>query len=311
MKQWRRSLQLLAAIVVCHQAAAMAGDDIEINEVADGIFLYQGPNEQMTFGNLGAIGNTGFIVGEQSVAVIDSGGSPEFGRRLRNAVKQVTDLPIEYLILTHFHPDHVAGAVAFPEALQLIAHENYERAMTQRALFYVERFTRLLPRNVEEAFLPSTTNVSIGQTMEIDLGGRILIIEAHALAHTDNDISVHDLKTNTFWASDLLFAQRTPALDGSLTGWLEVLSTLDERNYGLTIPGHGTPAQWSDLLKPHADYLHRLKDDVRAMLDKGQSLSEVLQQHEAAAESYPLKWALYAEQHGSNLAKAYTELEWE
>ena len=288
----------------------MGGDDIEINEVADGIFLYQGPNEQMSYRNLGAIGNTGFIVGERSVAVIDSGGSPEFGRRLRNAVKQVTDLPIEYLILTHFHPDHVAGAVAFPEALQLIAHENYGRAMTQRALFYVERFTRLLPHNVKDAFLPSTTGVAIGQMMEIDLGGRLLIIEAHALAHTDNDISVHDLQTNTFWASDLLFAQRTPALDGSLTGWLDVLSELDERNYALTIPGHGKPAQWPDLLEPHAAYLNRLKDDVRVMLDKGQSLSEVLELHEAA-ESYPSKWALYAEQHGSNLAKAYTELEWE
>ena len=288
----------------------MGGDVIEIHEVADGIFMYQGPNEQVSSRNLGAIGNTGFIVGEQSVAVIDSGGSPEFGRRLRNAVKQVTDLPIEYLILTHFHPDHVAGAVAFPEALQVITHENYGRAMTQRALFYVQRFTKLLPQDGEEAFLPSSTSVAVGQKMEIDLGGRILIIEAHPLAHTDNDISVYDLQTDTFWASDLLFAQRTPALDGSLTGWLEVLSKLDERNFGLTIPGHGAPAQWSELLEPHADYLNRLKDDVRAMLDKGQSLSEVLEQHEAA-ENHPSKWALYAEQHGSNLAKAYTELEWE
>ena len=310
MKQWYRSLQLLAAIVACHQTPALGGDDIEIKEVADGIFMYQGPNEQMSLRNLGAIGNTGFIVGERSVAVIDSGGSPAFGKRLRNAIKQVTELPIEYLILTHFHPDHVAGAVAFPEELQLIAHENYGRAMTQRALFYVERFTRLLPQSAEDAFLPATTSVPSGEMLEIDLGGRKLVIEAHALAHTDNDISVHDVQTNTLWASDLLFAQRTPALDGSLTGWLEVLSELDKRDYGLTIPGHGTPAQWAALFEPHASYLNRLNDDVRAMLDKGQSLSEVLEQHEAA-ESYPSKWALYAQQHGSNLAKAYTELEWE
>lgn len=310
MKHLIGYLRILTAVALCYTISALGDDTIEVREVASGIYMYQGPHELMSITNLGSIGNSGFIIGERSVAVIDPGGGLEFGRRLRKSIEKVTNLPVEHLILTHFHPDHVAGAVAFREVTQIIAHENHARAVTQRAQFYVDRFEDLLPDNVQQAFQLPNVSVPVGQPLEIDLGGRKLVIEAHTLAHTDNDITVHDLQTNTLWASDLLFAQRTPSLDGSLKGWLMVLSELDERNYGLTIPGHGTPGPWSELIAPQASYLNHLHDSVRTMLHDGMALSDVLKNHDAS-DSQSSDWALFAVQHGSNLSKAYSELEWE
>ncbi|MFK7996865.1 MAG: quinoprotein relay system zinc metallohydrolase 2 [Granulosicoccus sp.] len=305
-----QAICMLVSMVGFHISPAMGADGVSVSEVADGIFVYQGVHEQMSPTNLGGIGNSGFIVGERAVAVIDPGGSPEFGRKMKIAVEDVTNLPVEYIVLTHFHPDHAAGAHAFPEASHVIAHQNFSRAMTQRAQFYVDRFSTTLNGSVRDVFRIPTQEIQPQRSVDIDLGGRVLTVEAVAVAHTDNDVIVHDLQTNTLWASDLVFSGRTPSLDGSLKGWLEVLSLLDARDYDLTIPGHGVPAAWPELLAPQRAYLLELESSVREMLAKGMSLSEVLVEHDASRNS-DRGWALFAFQHGSNLAKVYAELEWE
>lgn len=299
-----------AALLWSRCELLMANDDLNVVPVASGIYFHQGVHEMMSIENLGSIGNSGFIVGEESVAVIDPGGSLEAGRRLRHAIEKVTDLPVEYIVLTHFHPDHVAGAMAFADAPNVIAHEKYTRALAQRAQFYLDRFSALLPGNVAQVFRLPTQIIPAGQTMDIDLGRRTLSVEAYPLAHTDNDLTVHDLQTNTLWVSDLVFAQRTPSLDGSLAGWLEVLTMLDKRDYSLVVPGHGTPAPWSELVAPQIRYLETLRDDVRKYIARGESLSKVLEKHEKQPEN-DVHWLLYEAQHGTNLAKTYSELEWE
>ncbi len=271
---------LLAALLLVHCEPLRAATEFRITEVASGNYYHQGAHELMSLENLGNIGNSGFIVGSASVAVIDPGGSQEAGRLLKRAIETVTDLPVEYLLLTHFHPDHVAGAMVFSDTPNIIAHEKYSRAMTQRAQFYLDRFSELLPGNVEQVFRLPTQTVSAGQSLEIDLGGRTLSVAAYPLAHTDNDMTVHDQQTNTLWAGDLVFAQRTPSLDGSLTGWLDVLSMLDKRSYSVTVPGHGKPAPWAELVAPQLQYLRALRDSVRILIDQGISLGQVLEQHE-------------------------------
>ncbi len=300
----------IAALIHGPCLKTVSAEGFPVAEIVNGLYVHEGVHEQMSVENLGAIGNSGFIIGTRSVAVIDPGGSPQAGQLLRSAIRSVTDLPIKYLIFTHFHPDHVAGAVAFKDVENIIAHENYARAISQRAQFYLDRFTQLLPGSVEETFVLPRMTVAVGATLDIDLGERILTIEAHQLAHTDNDITVHDQRSNTLWASDLLFAQRTPSLDGSLIGWSGVLRKLAAREYALAVPGHGKPAVPSELIRPHIHYLEQLEDDVRTMIAEGIALSKVLEDHELNVAT-DNSWKLFATQHGSNLAKAYSELEWE
>ncbi len=313
--RWLFSIALIAPALLFNSSLRLMADedsqeDLQVVPVASGVYAQLGVHEMMSVTNLGSIGNSGFIVGAESVAVIDPGGSPEAGSRLKQAIEKVTDLPVEYLVLTHFHPDHVAGAVAFLDTPHVLAHENYARAMAQRAQFYLDRFSELLPGTVTQVFRLPTQTVPAGETINIDLGDRMLSIEAYPLAHTDNDVTVHDLQTNTLWASDLVFAQRTPSLDGSLGGWLDVMSMLEKRSYSLIVPGHGLPASWSVLAPPQSRYLQVLRDDVREFIAKSTSLSKVLEQHEKQSDGNA-QWQLYEAQHGTNLAKTYSELEWE
>src|SRR4051794_30901255 len=109
---FRTSLLLLA--IACLPAAAQSVDDpLSVVEIVPGIHVHAGAHEQASAANENAIGNIGFIVGDEAVLVVDPGGSAREGARLRRAIRAATDRPIRYLVLTHMHPDHVFGAAAF------------------------------------------------------------------------------------------------------------------------------------------------------------------------------------------------------
>jgi glyoxylase-like metal-dependent hydrolase (beta-lactamase superfamily II) len=79
-------------------------------EVAAGIHIRRGADEDVTPQNEDAIANIGFIVGRDAVAVIDPGGSLIDGQRLRATIRQTTQLPIKYVVMSHVHPDHFWSA---------------------------------------------------------------------------------------------------------------------------------------------------------------------------------------------------------
>src|SRR4051794_17391386 len=211
-------------------------------EVAPGIFVLPGLDEDASADNLDALANTGFVIGRDAVAVIDPGGSLAHGRLLRQAVEAVTPLPIRHLILTHVHPDHVMGAAAFADcAAAVIGHARLPAALAQRGEFY----RRMLDREMGEAAGGSAAlaPTRLGQDrLELDLGGRVLALRAHPPAHTDHDLSLLDGATGTLWAGDLLFVSRIPALDGSLSGWLRELDALRAVRAQRAVPGHGPPS---------------------------------------------------------------------
>jgi len=92
---------------------AWSAAQAEVHEVAPGLFVRVGVTEIATAANKDAIANIGFVVGSESVAVIDPGGSLADGFSLREAIRARTNLPIRYVIVTHIHPDHILGCPAF------------------------------------------------------------------------------------------------------------------------------------------------------------------------------------------------------
>jgi quinoprotein relay system zinc metallohydrolase 2 len=295
---------------VTERRSAEAGDGFALEEIAPGVFVHVGAVALPSAANAGDIANAGFVVGEEAVAAIDAGGSRAVGERLLGAIRAVTEKPVRWLVLTHMHPDHVLGAEVFREAgATVIGHANLARALRNRAETYETSYARLLgPRAFAgtEAILPDE---GVEAVRELDLGGRVLELIPHPTAHTDNDLTVYDRETGTWWVGDLVFEDHAPALDGSLTGWISVLEEMQGRGAERIVPGHG-PASlpWPGGAANTLAYLRGLAEAVRAAIDRGETMGEAIQ---SAGADLGEGWRLFEEYHPRNVSAAFQELEWE
>ncbi|WP_338119056.1 quinoprotein relay system zinc metallohydrolase 2, partial [Paracraurococcus ruber] len=278
-------------------------------EVAPGAFVLPGEAAEASAANLGAIANTGFLLGRDAVAVVDPGGSLAHGQRLRRAVEAATRLPIRHVILTHAHPDHVLGGAAFADlGAEVVAHARLPAALAQRREF--DR--RVLAREVGEAAAGSDALAPtrlVADRLALDLGGRVLDLRAWPTAHTDHDLTVLDSGAGMLWAGDLLFLGRIPALEGSLAGWLRVLAALRDLPAVRAVPGHG-PASvpWPEAAADLARYLEALRDGTRAAIAAGIGIAEAPSR---VAPEEARRWPLAEAYHARNVTVAYRELEWE
>ena len=303
----RRPLALAASLALCATAGAI--EPLPLEEVAEGVHVYTGPHEDASPLNLGAIGNAGVVIGAHSVAVVDTGGSPEFGRRLRAGIEALTDRPVAYVITTHAHPDHVFGSVAFDEdGISFAGHSKLARALALRSPFYLDAFERLVGRAFEGARVIAPS-IEVADETRIDLGNRVLVLTAWRTAHTDNDLTVLDLRTGTLFAGDLLFIDRLPVVDGSLKGWLDVISDLRLVPAARVVPGHGpASAAWPEALDAQERYLLALLRDVRREVAAGGRIETAIGR---VAPEERGRWIAFDENHPRNVTASFTELEWE
>src|SRR5262249_5839353 len=294
--------------LICLAHAQAPDDALEISEVAPGAFVHFGVNELMTAENEGGIANVGCIVGDEAVAVIDTGGSVREGLRLRAAIRAITAKPIRYVINTHAHPDHAFGNAAFArEGALFVGHRNLGRALSERGPFYLTAFRRIMGEVLDDVELVAPQR-QIDDEARLDLGNRVLTLHGWAVAHTDNDLTVLDEVTQTLFAGDLVFLRHIPVVDGSLRGWLTALGPLAHIPASRVIPGHGPSAPWPAALDDERRYLERLAQDCRALIKGGTPLAVAAATAGASEKS---RWELFAEYNARNATAAFAELEWE
>jgi quinoprotein relay system zinc metallohydrolase 2 len=278
-------------------------------EIAPGVFVHNGLQEDASPANDDAIANIGFIIGNNAVAVIDPGGSYREGTELRAAIRARTALPIRYVIMTHVHPDHIFGAAAFrQDHTVFVGHAMLPGALAQRGAYYLRRLHEALGDEANGSeIVPPTLLVS--SRLDLDLGGRRLVLWAHGPAHTDSDLTIFDEKTETFWLADLLFVDRIPVIDGSLVGWLDELRQVTAIPAARAVPGHGPiSVAWPQAAEPERRYLEAVARDTRAAIKAGMDIADA---YHHVAQSERGHWLLFDDYHARNVTASYKELEWE
>lgn len=305
------SMPLVIAIALAAacgaSAAAPNAAPFAVENPAPGVYVHYGRQEEMSRDNEGDVANAGFVVGRRCVAVIDTGGTYAVGRALRDAIRNITPLPICYVINTHVHPDHVFGNAAFvDDRPQFVGHAHLAEALRRRGPNYLHALERDLGDTARgtEVVLPTH---SVADAETIDLGERPLTLRAWKTAHTDNDLTIFDAATRTLWLGDLAFVGHIPVVDGSVRGFIAVIDEIKTISAARMIPGHGRALAWPAALGPEERYLRALVTDVRGAIKAGRTLSEAME----SVDAVPGGWLLRDAFHKRNVVAAYAELEWE
>jgi quinoprotein relay system zinc metallohydrolase 2 len=273
--------------------------------------VHIGALEDWAPSNGGDVANIGFVVGSRCVAVIDTGGTPAVGQALRDTIERTTSLPVCYVINTHAHPDHMLGNVAFSAGApppQFVASARFSATLAARESYYLNALQREFGMHLTRAqvIYPS---IAVEHSLDLDLGDRILTLQAWPTAHTDNDLTVYDRRTRTLFASDLLFVQHLPALDGSLRGWVCAIAELKRLDVATVVPGHGPVSlDWPIVMDAQDEYLNGLLRDTRAAIQQHLTIQQAVDRIGIPSGSH---WLLTERFQRRNVTAAYAELEWE
>jgi len=230
--------------------------------------------------NEGHTSNAGFVVTDAGVVVFDALGTPALGYRLLQRIREVTDQPIERIVISHYHADHIYGLQAFKEhagdppvwaqhlALGYVGGtaasqgEDAQRRLAQRreSLFpWVDKSTFLVP--------PDHT---FDTDMTFEVGGVTFELKHLGPAHAPGDSIMLVKDYGVLFSGDVIYKGRVPFLDSPETDidrWLQGLDYLSSLRPQprFVIPGHGSP---SDNLQQAValtrDYIAYVRDAMRS-----------------------------------------------
>jgi glyoxylase-like metal-dependent hydrolase (beta-lactamase superfamily II) len=248
-------LVVTAAVAVAQPAT----QPLVVKKLADDVYEAEGGG-----------GNTGIIIGDRGVIVIDAKTTADSGMQVVEEVKKLTDKPITTVILTHSDADHVNGLAGFPKGLTIIAHVNNKMEQEQ-ALAAGGRGAP--PKD----YLPTKVVTKARESDTID-GVNLTLIHV-APAHTSGDLAVYLPDRKLVFTGDLVTTNIPDPLihlqkHGTSQGWIDFVAALVKLDAGTYVPGHGdvqTKAQVETRLKN----TEAKRAKIASLVKQGKSLDEV------------------------------------
>ena len=183
----------------------------------------------------GGGGNSGVIVGDKGVIVVDAKTSAAGGKELLDDIAKITPKPVTTVILTHSDGDHVNGLASFPKGITIIAHENNKK----------EQETALAAggRGAPPAdHLPTQVVSKNKEDLKID--GVKVEVHHWAPAHTSGDLIVYLPSEKIVFTGDVIASTLPDPLihlekNGSSEGWITTAKGIAGLDADQFVPGHG------------------------------------------------------------------------
>ena len=244
---------------------------IKLNENS---YYFYGKEEYFSPLNGGDIANVSFIITENSVILIDTGSSYEYGLQIKKEIEKITAKPIKYIINTHHHPDHFLGNSAFIQS-DIFATEYTKNEITQNGDLYIVNLVNIVQSAMKDTKV-KTPNKNLNSKI-LDLDGyklEVLYLEGH----TKSDVAIFDYQTKILYSADLVFHKRTPATaHADIKKWIKSLEELEKIDYKFLVSGHGIATTSKEPIKENISYLRFLDETLKQSGKNGLDIFEILE----------------------------------
>jgi glyoxylase-like metal-dependent hydrolase (beta-lactamase superfamily II) len=272
---WCRRAVLICLALAGSVAAADPVPRVQAQPVADAVWFVEGVAALGSAANRNFISNAGFVITDDGVVVVDALGSPTLATELIGEIRRLTAQPIRYVIVTHYHADHIYGLQAFKDAgatilayqdgREYLSSETAERRLeaSRQDLFpWIDAQTRLV---TADRWLDANDTT-------LRVGSFDFHIRHVGPAHAPEDLVVHVPQRGVLFAGDLVFRGRIPFVgQADSRRWIESLGRLLEFQPRVMVPGHGPlshePLADLTLTRDYLLHLRQTMGDAAANLE--------------------------------------------
>jgi glyoxylase-like metal-dependent hydrolase (beta-lactamase superfamily II) len=290
------------------KAFASAGDmedkKVSFTEVGEGLYAFTAEGDP----------NTGVIIGDESVMIVEAQATPRLARKVIDCVKSVTDKPISHVVLTHYHAVRVLGASAYG-AREVIMSDVAAAMVEERGQedwdSEFDRFPRLFQGHEEIPGLtrPTTT---FSESMTVYLGKRRVDIMKLGRAHTAGDAVIWVPDQDVMFTGDIVeYHSACYCGDGHFNDWEETLANIAAFGPKAIAPGRGDALVGTEMvakaIAATADFVNSTYKPVAKIVARGGSLKEAWKAVRAECDPKFKDYAIYEHCLPFNVARAYDE----
>ena len=277
---------------------------VTFEELDDGLWAYTAEGDP----------NAGVVIGDDSVLVVDTLATPVQAKSLIAEIRRVTDRPIRYLVLSHYHAVRVLGASAYG-ADEIICSQGTLDLIRERGQqdfdSELQRFPRLF-QAVESVPGLTWPTMVIENAMTLFMGGREVRIMHVGKGHTRGDTVVWLPKERVLYSGDQVEWGATPYCgDAHLTEWPDTLEKLKALGPEKLVPGRGaalkTAADCAAAIDGTRGFVSRLLDEARKGIGDGKELGEIYREAFAAMAKDYGKWVIFEHCMPFNVTRACDE----
>lgn len=228
--------------------------------------------------------NTGVIIGDDGVMVLDTQATPVMAQDVLAKIRTVTDKPVKYVVLTHYHAVRVLGAAAYGAQEIIASRDTYDLIVERGAQDWkseLERFPRLF-QNAESVPGLTWPTITFTGEMSIFMGETEVQLKQLGRGHTKGDTVAWLPKEKVLFSGDLVEYGATPYTgDAYLTDWPQTLDNVEKLGPEKLVPGRGdaltTPDKVREAIDGTRSFLRDMFQSVKEGVAAGKDLHQIYQ----------------------------------
>lgn len=277
---------------------------VSFDKLAEGVYAYTAEGDP----------NTGIIIGDDGVMVIDTQATPDMAQDVIKRIREVTDKPIKYVVLSHYHAVRVMGASAY-NADHIISSQATYDLIVERGQFdfdsEVGRFPRLF-QGVESVPGLTWPTITFRSSMTLWMGKRRVELMHLGRGHTKGDIVAWLPEEKVLFSGDLVEYGATPYTgDAYLSDWPQTLANVRALGAEKLVPGRGdaltTPETVEAAISGTQDFLTQMFESVKKGRTEGKELNQIYTETYQVLQPQFGHWVIFDHCLPFDITRAYDE----